>query len=1389
MPEDINKITFEVDQTKAVDGIKAIEKELDAVEQKVQKTGQTTVTVTDKSRASHEKLVRSLERRVEFAGLDKVQTEVKRRDALLSQISEPKLRERVTAASGAEIDRLQKQAEVQRREEETERLRQRAIKSSKELTEAQKEFDKALDAHNRMLERNKKAAEDAAAAEKARLQTASNIVERAQYRSADALGRIGMDRTTAVTQLRGVGGTPEQVAALNKEFDKLVANQEKSNAVAARSKLASNLRESADALDGFANKMLVVNTAIVGGLVYIGNLAAGLERTKISFETLLGSKEAGEAFFGSIQKYAQQSIIPLDQLAESAQRALALGFKPEDALRVVKASNAVAAAMGGGAELANRVTLALGQMTAKQKVSAEEMRQLSEAGVRAWQMLADAAGKTVPEAMKMAEKGMFDANIAVKTLTDSILASPLGAVEQRVRTETLTGQIAAFRIEVTQLALDMQQSLLPVGKKIVGMMKDLVTAARGLAEAWRNLPSLVKTLLTDFGGILLALPLLLKGFAALGRGLAFFAEGGTLVRGVTSLVTLFGATELGAAGVAAAIPGIGLAIAGTIVAIRGAQELNDYFMRKQQEDLKKTEDLWKKNNQQLATYIEEYRKGKIIFKGLPTEEDLTKGTGPVKGLVRDAKLTPEQIEAERKRQAELLEQSRHLRGAAEAKAAEGLVEIQLRYQENLRRFRADGAKNAEVWANIEATKIAEINTELTKRHNEEVKKRLAASKEAGTKGIEQMERAVKDMGDVFDDAARERVNAWKDFSRINQENLMAAYDVRQTALDVDKEKQLAELAGKEVGNLKVRQKVSLEQERLQIEIDYAQKSLEVQKAKLRAERDAELAAIPFYAQIMEQRREIEQEFAGQIFDAQQQGYKEAADFLIGERDRAIQAIPEGGAAFDAKRIAVIQQFDNRIKALSLGTENTIAKERIETTTKTNQIVYQNYQDTFNKIKSSASSLLDQLFARTHNWGDLMMNILKAAILTPLKEIASTWIALMFTGNKGVPAGSRGGTTPGGIFGWLMGMGRGGGGGGTGGGGTGGGGGGGGFNPFGGWGWGSFGGTPPFLPAGTGGGGGGGGFGGGGGGTGGGTGGTGSGGTGGGGFGGFGSLFSLAGLKGSFGQMKGLLSSLGNLGRNMDILGNKMGSVPGTLGAKFPGVGGTAGGIMLLAGAGLVAGGLAKGGWMGVGMTTAGGALIGAKFGGPVGAAIGAGVGFIAGLIRLQYKSAQQKMTDKIKQVYGISISKELAAQFVEIAKSQYGGDLNMAVYSPQVRELVQLYSLATGQKTQNMPRPMYPLTLAQSQGVLSVQPVYSGGTVVPSPYVGPTTPVGGSVVSQNVFVQLDPQQSTDLFQGKVVQVIQSNPDVVSRTTSRASRTGVNRNANRAPLLDPLTTMS
>ena len=153
--------------------------------------------------------------------------------------------------------------------------------------------------------------------------------------------------------------------------------------------------------------------AVVGEAV---NFNSMMEQAHIGFTTMLGSAKHAQAFLDEMAFFAARTPFEYPDLLTAARRMMAMGFEAQNVLPTLTAVGNAAAGLGLGAEGINRITLALGQMRAKARVSGEEMRQLAEAGIPAWSILAEAMGKTEAEVMKMSELRLISADKAIPQL-------------------------------------------------------------------------------------------------------------------------------------------------------------------------------------------------------------------------------------------------------------------------------------------------------------------------------------------------------------------------------------------------------------------------------------------------------------------------------------------------------------------------------------------------------------------------------------------------------------------------------------------------------------------------------------------------------------------------------------------------------------------------------------------------------------------------------------------------------------------------------------------------------------------------------------------------------------------------------------------------------------
>lgn len=146
------------------------------------------------------------------------------------------------------------------------------------------------------------------------------------------------------------------------------------------------------------------------------SLADMMSTAQIGFTTKLGDEDAANALMASIEKFAIETPFETKGLIETTNRMIAMGWEAEKVLPDIEKIGNAAAATGRGQEGINRITLALSQMRMKGKVSAEEMLQLSEAGISGWQYLADSMGVSLAEVQKLSERGLIPAEQAIDAI-------------------------------------------------------------------------------------------------------------------------------------------------------------------------------------------------------------------------------------------------------------------------------------------------------------------------------------------------------------------------------------------------------------------------------------------------------------------------------------------------------------------------------------------------------------------------------------------------------------------------------------------------------------------------------------------------------------------------------------------------------------------------------------------------------------------------------------------------------------------------------------------------------------------------------------------------------------------------------------------------------------
>jgi tape measure domain-containing protein len=238
-------------------------------------------------------------------------------------------------------------------------------------------------------------------------------------------------------------------------------------AAAAGEKLKDNLHSLGSVgVRGFT----AAGTAAAALLGYGVKIAADMEQAKIGFTTLLGSAEKADSFIRDLQAFAAKTRFEFAGLQESASKLLAVGFEANRVIPLMTVLGDATSAVGTGAEGIDRAVLALTQMQQKGKVTGEEMLQLVEAGIPAWDALASKLGIDVATAQDKVSKGQ----VKVNDLFDA-LEGRAGPALQRV-SGMMDKQSASFTGMLSTLKDTFDQQMATLAKPLMEGLKKALPA-------------------------------------------------------------------------------------------------------------------------------------------------------------------------------------------------------------------------------------------------------------------------------------------------------------------------------------------------------------------------------------------------------------------------------------------------------------------------------------------------------------------------------------------------------------------------------------------------------------------------------------------------------------------------------------------------------------------------------------------------------------------------------------------------------------------------------------------------------------------------------------------------------------------------------------------------
>lgn len=190
-------------------------------------------------------------------------------------------------------------------------------------------------------------------------------------------------------------------------------------------------------------KTISAATSLQGVLLGVGGTWAGIikpmqlsgdfEQTQMAFTTMLKSAEQANSFLTQAQNMANATPFEFPQLADASKKMLAFGWDVKSILPDLSTIGDAASGLGLGAEGINQITLALGQIRAKNVVQGDEILQLTEAGIPAAKILQEQLGLTAEQVGEIGKQGL-DADSAIKALLTGMNQRFGGMMQNQAKT-------------------------------------------------------------------------------------------------------------------------------------------------------------------------------------------------------------------------------------------------------------------------------------------------------------------------------------------------------------------------------------------------------------------------------------------------------------------------------------------------------------------------------------------------------------------------------------------------------------------------------------------------------------------------------------------------------------------------------------------------------------------------------------------------------------------------------------------------------------------------------------------------------------------------------------------------------------------------------------------
>ena len=239
--------------------------------------------------------------------------------------------------------------------------------------------------------------------------------------------------------------------------------------------------------------MATAGMGITGLGVKVAQLGARAETTRLSFQTMLGSIEKGDAMVETLRNFSNSTPYSSDQVNQAAKTLLAFGISAGSVEKELRKVGDVAA--GTGKDF-NELAGIYGKIFARGKADSNDLNQMIGAGIPIVKLLGEQFGKSGDEIYAMAAKG----EITAKSISDAFekMSGKGGTYANMMeqQSNTITGLWGAVVGLLEDAGAAIGESIAPLVKKVLTYLEGWADELAAMSQDGRMVQYLSTVALT-----------------------------------------------------------------------------------------------------------------------------------------------------------------------------------------------------------------------------------------------------------------------------------------------------------------------------------------------------------------------------------------------------------------------------------------------------------------------------------------------------------------------------------------------------------------------------------------------------------------------------------------------------------------------------------------------------------------------------------------------------------------------------------------------------------------------------------------------------------------------------------------------------------------------------